>query len=82
MSLWIEVYVGRRDNRIKVAECHAYNVSGLTDTSDYEFESIEYGNSSLNIPPSEIKGEVKDHNRNSTVWSLIKKIAEGSQDAT
>lgn len=79
MSLFIEVYVGSRDRRKLVAECHAYNVSDLRDTSDYEFISTEFGAPHLGIPASEIKGEVKSHERKQTVWNLVKKIAENSQ---
>lgn len=79
MSLFIEVYVGSRTNKKMVANVHAYNVSNLADTSDYEFTSVEYGAPHLGIPPSEVKGDVKEHNRNSTVWSLVEKIAKNSQ---
>lgn len=78
MSLFIEVYVGSRNNRKLVAECHAYNISNLADISDYEFISTEYGANHLGIPPSEIKGSVLNHNRNQSVWSLVHKIAEES----
>ena len=43
MSLWIEVYVWGKDNRIKVASSVAHNVSNLKDTSDYTFTNTEYG---------------------------------------
>jgi hypothetical protein len=79
MSLWIEVYVGRRDNRKKVAECHAYNISDLKSISDYEFESVEYGEPRLSIYPSEVKGEVEGHDRNQSVWALVEKIARKSK---
>ena len=78
MSLFIEVYVGSRNNRKLVADCHAYNISDLADTSDYEFISREYGAEHLGIPPSEIKGGVKSHKRKQTVWSLVEKIAKRS----
>lgn len=75
MSLFIKVYVGSRDNNILVAESHAYNVSDLADVSNYGFRSKEPGASHLGIPASDVKGEVKNHNRNQTVWSLVQKIA-------
>lgn len=78
MSLFIEVYVGSRSNRKLVADCHAYNISDLADTSDYEFISTEVGAAHLGIPPSEAKGDIKNHNRNSSVWRLVEKIARGS----
>ena len=80
MSLWIEVYVGSRHNRTKVAHCQAYNLTDLRDTSDYGFKSIEYGAPHLHIPESEVEGKIEGHNRNSTVWSLVEKIAKEAQD--
>jgi len=74
MSLWIEVYVGSKNNRIKVASSVAHNVSNLADTSDYIFTNTEYGAEHLGILPSETKGTVKGHNRLSSVWSLVHKI--------
>jgi hypothetical protein len=80
MSLWIEVYVGSKDNRIKIASSVAHNVSRLADTSDYTFTNTEYGAKHLGIPPSEAKGTIKGHNRLSSVWSLVSKItAAGEQ---
>lgn len=80
MSLFIEVYVGSRHTRKLVASSHAWNVSDLANTSDYEFTSTEFGASHLGIPPSEVKGDVKTHKRKQSVWSLVKKIAEKSID--
>lgn len=77
MSLWIEVYVGSKTNRIKVASSVAHNVSNLAETSDYIFTNTEYGAAHLGIPPSEYKGEVKGHNRLSSVWALVHKITKG-----
>ena len=77
MSLWIEVYVGHRDNKKLIASTHAYNVSNLADTSDYEYTNTEFGATHLGIPPSEYKGEVKGHSRKQSVWSLVAKIASG-----
>ena len=74
MSLWIEVYVGRKDNRKLIASSVAHNVSNLADTSDYIFTNTEFGATHLDISPSETKGTVKGHNRLSSVWSLVHKI--------
>ncbi len=76
MSLYIEVYVGSKDNRVLVADCHAYNVSNLADVSDYEFISHEKGEPHLDIKGSVMEGEVLSHNRKSSVWSLVEKIAK------
>lgn len=78
MSLWIEVRVGSRESNKLVAASKAWNVSDLADVSDYEFNSEEFGAPHLNIPPSKVTGSVKEHSRNQSVWSLVKKIAEKS----
>lgn len=75
MSLYIEVYVGSRDNRKLVAKTHAYNISDLADVSDYEFISTEFGAPHLGVPPTEIKGEILGHKRKQSVWHLVEKIA-------
>lgn len=75
MSLWIEVYVGGKTNRIKVAECVAHNVSELNDLSDYTFTAEEFGAPHLNIPARIVQDKIKSHERKSSVWALIEKIS-------
>jgi len=79
MSLWVEVYVGSKDNRKLVASSVAHNVSNLADTSDYVFTNTEFGAEHLGIPPSEAKGTIKGHNRLSSVWALVHKITGEQQ---
>jgi hypothetical protein len=79
VSLFIEVYVGSRHNKKLVASTHAYNISDLAEVSDYEFISSEYGAKHLGIPPSEVRGGIRRHKRNQTVWSLVEKIAKISK---
>jgi hypothetical protein len=74
MSLFVEVYVGSKDNRTLIAESVAHNVSDLADTSDYKFTTTEFGNLSLGIVPSLIKSEIKGHKRKQSVWSLVAKM--------
>ena len=78
MSLFIEVYVGSRDNRILVADCHAYNTSNLADVSNYKFRSHEKGAAALDIPSKVSEGEINDHTRSQSVWALVGKIAGAS----
>jgi|TARA_R110000744_G_scaffold89898_6_gene174737 hypothetical protein len=78
MSLWIEVYVGGRNNKTLVASSVAHNVSDLADTSDYTYTNVEPGCESLGIPYSEDKGTITEHNRRSSVWKLVEKIAKGT----
>lgn len=78
MSLYIEVYVGSKDNRKLVAECHAYNVLSLAKISDYVFTSTEFGAAHLGIPPSKTTGDIREHDRETSVWRLVEKIAKAS----
>lgn len=79
MSLFIEVYVGSKQNRKLVADCHAYNVSDLADISDYEFRSYEPEAPHLDIPRNLVEGEIKNHKRKQSVWALVEKIAKRSK---
>lgn len=78
MSLWIEVYVGSKDNRSKVAESKAWNVSDLADVSDYEFRSEEFGAEHLGIPPKVVEGNLYSHERKQSVWKLVEKVSKES----
>ena len=80
MSLFIEVYVGSRTRRRLVAQSHAYNISDLAATSNYEFESDEFGAPHLDIPPNSKRGDIKGHARKQSVWALVEKIARNSID--
>lgn len=79
MSLFIEVYVGSKKDRILVADCHAYNISDLADVSDYEFTSRSDAAWHLDIPPSYTKSFIKGHDRKKNVWALVEKIARKSK---
>lgn len=78
MSLFIEVYVGSRDDRVKVAESKAWNVSDLAKVSDYEFRSEEFGAPHLDIPAKTVEGNLYSHRRDQSVWALVEKIAKDS----
>lgn len=78
MSLFIEVYVGSEDRRKLVAKCVAHNVSNLAHYSDYDFVSEEFGAPHLDIPPTKSQGTVKNHNRKTTVWHLVRELAAES----
>lgn len=76
MSLFIEVYVGSKNNRVLVADIVAHNVSNLADTSDYKFTANEKGNKYLDIPKSDWSGFVEQHYRNQSVWPLVRKMVD------
>ena len=79
MSLYVEVYVGSPNHRKLVAKSHLYNVSDLADISDYEFISTEYGSVALDIPATEVKGDIKQHKRKQSVWAIVEKLAKISK---
>lgn len=70
--LTITVSVGDR----VVAKATAGNVSNLADISDYEVRTVEQGYAPLQIPYSHTEGKILGHQRSSSVWSLVGKIAE------
>lgn len=78
MSLWIEVYIGQSDNKKLVAKSVAHNISNLSDTSNYYALREEFGAEHLGIKPNRAKGQIRDHWRSQSVWSLVKKIASWS----
>jgi hypothetical protein len=80
MSLFVEVYVGSRNNRTLVAESIAHNVSDLADTSNYKFTTTEFGNLSLGITPSVMVSEIKGHKRKQSVWNLVAKMIKDYQE--
>lgn len=79
MSLFVEVYVGSKDNKIPVAAIVAHNVSNLADLSDYDYVREEYGNKQLDIPASQVQGTIYNHNRNQSVWALVQRMLAGVQ---
>ena len=70
--LTITVSVGDR----VIVKATAANVSNLAEISSYEVRAVQRGYEPLQIPSSKIEGTIKDHERNSSVWSLVGKIAE------
>lgn len=77
MSLIVEVYVGNVKDRTKrklIATSIAHNRSNLADVSDYTGFTEELGEPLLNIPRSHRDFKIEGHNRNSSVWSLVKKM--------
>lgn len=63
-------------NETPVAEATARNLSDLADMSDYEVRATEFGAQHLDIPSSEITGQITSHQRRTSVWRLVREIAE------
>ncbi len=70
--LRVVVYV----NRTPIAEARAGNMSGLSDISDYKVRVFEDEAPHLDIPAKDVTGWIKGHTRRSSVWYLVRKIAE------
>ncbi len=72
MMLKLIVYV----NETEVARAHLGNISDLADVSDYEVRMNERENAQLGIQEKAIRGEILQHRRKQTVWSLVEKTAQ------
>ena len=73
--LIITVSVGDR----VIAKASAANVSNLADISNYEVRTVERGYELLGIPSSNTQGMISGHERRSSVWSLVEKVAALAQ---
>lgn len=75
MSLIVEVFVNDR----QIARAVARNKSNLADISNYE---VDARLSASEFSPAEkhTSLEIKGHNRNQPVWSLIEKMMQVIQD--
>lgn len=62
------------DDKI-IATATASNISDLAKISDYSVETHERGYPPLNIPERKRGGLVRGHQRDTSVWHLVRKIA-------
>ncbi|NVO56885.1 hypothetical protein HW561_13910 [Rhodobacteraceae bacterium B1Z28] len=63
-------------NQTPIAEANAGNMSMLADISDYKVRAVEHAAPKLDIPAADVTGWVRDHPRRTSVWHLVRKIAE------
>ncbi len=63
-------------NQTPIAEASAGNMSMLADISDYKVHAVEHAAPKLDIPAIDVTGWVRDHPRRTSVWHLVRKIAE------
>ncbi len=63
-------------NQTPIAEAWAGNMSMLADISDYKVRAVEYPAPQLGIPAMDITDWVRSHPRRTSVWHLVRKIAE------
>lgn len=74
MSLYVDVRINDR----VVATAAIANLSNLAETSDYAVSVTETGHEDLGIPYINQQWMIQNHPRNSSVWSLIAKIAQAA----
>lgn len=70
--LRVIVYV----NQTPVAQACAGNLSNLAEISDYCVRTTEKGAPHLDIPASDVSGEIQGHPRRTSVWHLVRKICD------
>ncbi|WP_425046501.1 hypothetical protein [Primorskyibacter sp. S87] len=70
--LTVVVYV----NETPVAKALAGNMSDLADVSDYKVRVVEHGAPDLDVAASDFTGWIRNHPRRTSVWHLVRKIAE------
>jgi hypothetical protein len=75
------VPAGIQARRRTIASMHIGNVSGLSDVSDYEVNVMEGANPLSGTPARLASFEVRDHDRQQSVWALIAKAASASLTA-
>jgi hypothetical protein len=76
LRITVEIWPGGDETRArKVAIANVANVSDLADVSDYAVSVTEGHNPITNTPPWSQRGRVFQHDRRTSVWSLVAKVA-------
>jgi hypothetical protein len=76
LRITIEIWPGGDKTRARsLAIANVANVSDLADVSDYEVSVTEGHNPLTNTPPWSQRGRVSQHDRRTSVWALIAKVA-------
>lgn len=63
-------------NGKQIAMASAANISDLADVSDYWVHVTQRPNPSMDIGLLDEAGVVRAHERNQSVWALVRRIAE------
>ena len=76
LRITVEIWPGGDKTRAcAVAIANVANVSDLADVSDYAVSVTEGHNPITNTPPWSQHGRVFQHDRRTSVWSLVAKVA-------
>jgi hypothetical protein len=76
LRITIEIWPGGDKTRARaIALANVANVSDLAEVSDYAVSVTEGGNPISCTPPWSRRGYVFQHDRRSSVWALVAKVA-------
>jgi hypothetical protein len=76
LRVTVEIWPGGDKTRARaVAIANVANLSDLADVSDYAISVTEGHNPVTNTPSWSQRGSVFQHNRRTTVWALVAKVA-------
>ena len=76
LRITVEIWPGGDETRAHtVAIANVANLSDLADVSDYAVSVSEGHNPVTNTPPWSQRGYVFQHDRRTSVWALIAKVA-------
>ena len=76
LRITVEIWPGGDKTRARaVAIANVANLSDLADVSDYAVSVTEGHNPVTNTPPWSHRGSVFQHDRRTSVWALIAKVA-------
>jgi hypothetical protein len=76
LRVTVEILPGGDETRARVlATAEVGNVSDLAETSDYDLSVTEGHNPLTNTPPWSRRGHIFQHDRRTSVWVLVAKVA-------
>jgi hypothetical protein len=83
LRVTVEIWPGGDKTRARaIAIANVANVSDLADVSDYSVSITEGHNPITNTPPWSQHGYVFQHDRRTSVWSLVAKVAAWAAEET
>jgi hypothetical protein len=81
LHITVEIWPGGDKSRARaIAIANVANLSDLADVSDYAVHVSEGHNPVTNIPSWSQRGHVFQHDRKTSVWALIAKVAIWAAD--
>jgi hypothetical protein len=81
LRVTVEIWPGGDQTRARaIAIANVANLSDLADVSDYAMSVTESHNPVTNTPPWLQRGTVFAHDRRTSVWALIAKVAIWAAD--